>query len=118
MIPAWIDEFSSKLKEIVFFREEDRVLIIPPNQVYSLNETAVKLLKFLFEGGSLSRIIETGGKQVSEDIISFLKDLKEIVEGQFREDNVHATEFEAYKKNFYSYPVLSETNFCNIEKQY
>jgi len=118
LIPAWIDEFSSKLKEIVFFREEDRVLIIPPNQVYSLNETAVKLLKFLFEGGSLSRIIETGGKQVSEDIISFLKDLKEIVEGQFREDNVHATEFEAYKKNFYSYPVLSEfsvTWSCNLD---
>jgi len=118
LIPAWAEDFSRRLKGLVFFREEDRVLIIPPNQVYSLNETAVKLMKHIFDGGGLREIEMKGGERVASDVTNFLRDLKTMIEGKFEETAVVATEFEGYKKNFYTYPVLSEFSItwrCNLD---
>lgn len=118
MIPSWAENFSKRLRSLVYFREEDRVLIIPPNQVYALNETAVKVLKHIFNGGGLKEIEKKGGEKVADDVINFLMDLKEMVEGNFEENSVLATEFKGYRKDFYSYPVLSEFSItwrCNLD---
>ncbi len=118
MIPRWAEEFSSRLKELVYVREEDHVLIIPPNQVYSLNPSGLKILSYLLNGGKLSEIEKIGGERALGDTLNFLQDLKALIEGKFQEDEVRATEFVSYRKNFYSYPVLSEFSLtwrCNLD---
>ncbi len=118
MIPGWVQDFVSKLPRLIYVREEDSVLIVPPNQVYSLNPSGVKLLSFLLRGGSLRDIEAAGGERALNDTLAFLQDLKDLVEGNFREDAVRATEFVPYRKNFYSYPVLSEFSItwrCNLD---
>ncbi len=118
MIPAWAEEFAGKLKDLVFIRSQDMVLIIPPNQVFSLNPTGFKLLSFLMEGGSLEDIEREGGEKALKEALNFLRDLKALVEGSFTEDGASATDFIPYRKDFYTYPVLSEFSVtwrCNLD---
>ncbi len=118
MIPFWVEDFSSKLSDLVFFRKEDRVLIIPPNQVYTVNESGGRLLEYLFSGGNLRRIEKKGGDTVLTNTINFLHEIKQIVEGNFTEEGLRATEFLPFRKNFYTFPVLSEFSItwrCNLD---
>ncbi len=118
MIPPWAEEFAKKLKDLVFIRQKDMVLIIPPNQVFSMNATGFRLLSFLMKGGSLEEVARAGGERALKDALDFLRDLKALVEGDFKEDGAFATDFVPYRKNFYTYPVLSEFSVtwrCNLD---
>lgn len=115
---SWIDDFVSQIKDKIFLREEDRSLIIPPNQVYSLNESALKILKFMFSGGRVEEIIErTSNPEAAKDLQVFFRTLRDMITGQFVEELTPGVEYVSYRKEFYTFPVLSEyavTFRCNL----
>ena len=113
-----LDRLFSGLRERIFIREEDHSLILPPNQVYSLNPTAFRVLDFLQKGGAAARILEAVPR--SETAYSDIEDLLTGIHRLIKGDIDAATpglEFLEFKKEFYTYPVLSEfalTYRCNL----
>lgn len=47
---AWVDELWEKAGSHVILRDEDRVLILPPNRVYHVNSTASRMIHWLMDG--------------------------------------------------------------------
>ncbi len=115
----WVQDFFESIKGRIQVRQEDKVLILPPNQVYSLNDTALKLLLFLMQGGRVEELIERAGgsEKVARDIENFFSALRQLVAGRAEEGPHPAIEYVPYRKEFYTYPVLSEfavTYRCNL----
>ena len=46
-----INEFVARTREVVYLREVDRLLIIRPNKLQHLNESAFEILQSLYEKG-------------------------------------------------------------------
>ncbi|OGF64820.1 MAG: hypothetical protein A2Y62_19455 [Candidatus Fischerbacteria bacterium RBG_13_37_8] len=115
----WIDAFIASIKEYVYLRKEEKLLILLPNQAYQLNDTAVELLSYLFQGNSIISLSEsiTLSEEKINDIYAFMCDLRAMVMGCFRESEQRkAVEYIPYKRYFYTYPILSElalTHACN-----
>jgi hypothetical protein len=55
---AWIPEFIGEVKDYFFPRPEDNLLILRPNKVMNLNETAMRMLRLLFEGINVEELVE------------------------------------------------------------
>jgi hypothetical protein len=51
---AWIDGFYGEMGRYLFLREEDGVVILPPNQVYKANPSGISALISLVESLMLS----------------------------------------------------------------
>ncbi len=71
---AWIEGFWRTIEPWVYAREEDDVIIVPPNRVYKANRTAMDLLAFLKRGGRLADIPDLRSK--ARDIEAFFRDLE------------------------------------------
>ncbi len=115
----WIDDFIKSIKQYICIREEEKLLIILPNQVYLLNDTAIELMLHLLKGNSIESYItlnNLNNKQI-EQIHYFMCDLRSLLKGCFSENQEKKTiEFIPYKRYFYQYPILSEiavTYVCN-----
>ncbi len=107
---GWVYDFWDSVRDYAFVREEDNVLILPPNKVYKTNESGVKILQFLDAGG---RFDAAHGFDESRlrDVTAFFSDIKAICEGR---DVV--TETVAYDFDFTRLPILGEiavTYRCN-----
>ncbi len=117
-----IKEIFYSIKDKVYVREEDNTIIVLPNQVYSLNESGIKIFKFLEKSkGQLEKILEKRKKDEKEkivnDIENFLTSIESLIKEEIREDDSAGIAFEEFKKGFYTYPVLSEfaiTHRCNL----
>ena len=47
---AWVDALWERSGQYIILRDEDNVLILPPNRVYHVNPTASRLIHWLMEG--------------------------------------------------------------------
>lgn len=115
----WIDEFIANVKDYIYVRPEDCMLIKRPNEVQKLNKTAVEILSPLLKGSS---ILELGKKWTpgqQHDVLLFFHALKVQLEGHFDHLVNHpAVEIEHFAMESFSYPVLSElaiTYKCNLK---
>jgi len=70
--PGWIDEFYSAISQYILVRRADQVLILPPNRVYKLNDSAFRILEFLKAGGKISNLKGLDSKRLG-DIITFFR---------------------------------------------
>ncbi len=110
---AWIDDFWKRAGTRVFSREEDGVIILPPNRVYRANPTAASLIAYLRRGGKASRL-RLPSAEAERDVADFFGDLAALYRG---EAAVNGTVSEApYDFSFTKLPVLAEiavTYRCN-----
>ncbi len=111
--PAWIDEFWRDCGQHIFVREEDAVLILPPNRVYKLNPTGARLIAFLKAGGH-SKDFGLPSQEALDDTTAFFNDLACLYRGEAAPfgslETVH------FELNFTSLPILAEvalTYRCN-----
>ena len=52
----WVDEFFREAGGHIFARQEDDVIILPPNQVYKANATGIAIVRHMLDGGSVRTI--------------------------------------------------------------
>jgi len=113
----WIDDFIMSIKDYINVRKEEKLLILLPNQVFQLNETATELLSYLLEGNSIYTLIDFLDENKMEDVQNFMCDLRALLMGCVKEDQERkAIEYIPYRRYFYKYPILSEvaiTYRCN-----
>ena len=112
---SWVYDFWASVRDYVFVREEDRVVILPPNMVYKTNETGVRVLRFLDSGGRFDKRAGFDGEKLG-DIGRFLSDIRDICDGR----DV-PTERIAYDFDFTRLPILGEiavTYRCNNRCQF
>ena len=106
----WVRGFWEALSPYAYAREEDQVVILPPNLVYKTNATGVGLIKYLESGGrfeDLPGFTEERAAQTAEFFLS----LKRAYEGA-----PMALERVPYDFSFTRLPVLGEialTYRCN-----
>lgn len=111
---AFIDEVSGSLRGCILLREEDRVLILPPNRAYKVNETGFKLLKNLLSGVKAETLGIPEGPKL-RDVVSFFHAVKNAADdgGYLSGD---ALDLVPYTFEYTSLPVLGEiavTYRCN-----
>ncbi|HYW84650.1 MAG TPA: hypothetical protein VFB30_15415, partial [Spirochaetia bacterium] len=53
---GWVDEFFREAGDHIFARQEDDVIILPPNQVYKANATGIAIVRHMLAGGSVRTI--------------------------------------------------------------
>jgi radical SAM protein with 4Fe4S-binding SPASM domain len=114
---AWVDTFFEQSKDHMFIREDDNVLILPPNRVYKLIESGLGLLLYLFSGKKIINLdIITDGRR-AEDVHNFFCDLRCFYTGcPELPDKRRAVERVSYDFDFTRLPVLGEiavTYRCN-----
>lgn len=63
---SWVAPFWSALSPYAYAREEDQVLILPPNLVYKTNETGIALIRHLEAGGNFEDIPGWDDKKASQ----------------------------------------------------
>ncbi len=110
---AWIDEFWRRAGPYIFCRDLDQVLILPPNRVYRTNETGIRLLTFLKQGGSILNV-PFPSEQARDDTARFFGDLAALYRGDSPMNGTLSTV--AYDFAFTRLPVLAElavTYRCN-----
>ena len=71
----WVDDFFKKIKAHIFFRELDKVLILPPNKVYKVNETGQRLLTHLLKGAKIRQFPGLAEGERAKQVHEFFCDL-------------------------------------------
>jgi radical SAM protein with 4Fe4S-binding SPASM domain len=112
----WIDDFFQKAGGHIFAREEDGVVILPPNQVYKANATGIAIVRHLLGGGKAARIpgINTDGR--AQQVAAFVSDIRALYLGQPAADGRAPYETVPYSFTYTSLPILGEiavTYRCN-----
>lgn len=112
---SWIYDFWNKLKPYAYAREDDNVVIIPPNLVYKTNSTGIKLIQYIENGGKLSNLPGMNAQKM-EQIKQFFSDICAVYSG-----NSVALQTQPYDFSFTKLPVLGEiavtyrcTNACKF----
>ena len=112
----WIDKFMKRSGPYIFAREEDGVLILPPNRVYKANKTGMQLITILKQGKKIGKLNIPDGL-IAEDINRFFHDLSNLVEDSSPADvSSPAVESVPYSFSFTRLPILGEiavTYRCN-----
>jgi len=116
----WVDDFIESIRPYVRVREEDNLFILMPNQVYRLNLTAVKIMKYLLSGGRIKHIekrISRNEKPFGE-LFNFFCDINAIMRGCLHAGQKRkAVDEVPFETPFSMLPVLSEialTYRCNL----
>ncbi len=113
--PSWenIASFIRATGDLVYLRDVDRIMIIRPNRLYHLNNTAFEILRGLYAGVSPESLINSfsgeysvPGETVYTDIISLLDTINRIINEDFSSsDMIKPVEFDPGRVK---YPVISE----------
>ncbi len=118
----WVDDYVERLREFVFVRPEDNVLIKRPNQAHRMNPAAIRILDRLFnQGESIARIVEeqTDRERVIEDLAIFFRDLRCLLtHGLDERHHSPGVRHVPFDFHFSTYPILSEiavTYRCNLK---
>lgn len=75
---SWINSLYASIQKRLFFRGEDKVLIVPPNQVYRLNDGAIKMLTHLEAGNPIETFPGLRGKERTEETENFFLGIREL----------------------------------------
>jgi radical SAM protein with 4Fe4S-binding SPASM domain len=114
---SWIDHFIKSIKKYIYVRSFDRVLILPPNKVYKLNQTGAALLEALLKGKKISCFHFLEDETKAEQVHNFFCDLKAFFQGcpELPEQR-RAVETTPFGFDFTLLPILGEiavTYRCN-----
>ncbi|MDR1748955.1 MAG: radical SAM protein [Spirochaetaceae bacterium] len=117
---SWIDEFWAQAGNYIFSREEDGVLILPPNRVYRLNAAGADCIRFLKKGGSFGALQKEpgGAKKPSSEQTAQIDRFFMTLAGLYQYD-IHAEaalERVPFDFDFTKLPILGEiavTYRCN-----
>jgi radical SAM protein with 4Fe4S-binding SPASM domain len=117
----WIDGFFREAGSRIFVREEDGVVILPPNQVYKANETGIAIVRHLKAGRPAASIAGIGIPGRAEQVAAFVSELRALSLGEPgpRAASVpgnSAFEPVPYSFEYTSLPILGEiavTYRCN-----
>ncbi len=107
------ESFYRSLGPWLLVREEDAVLIAPPNRVYKLGGSALDLMRWLDAGASIRDLPGLDEKRAAE-LLRFFEELRAVSEGRARAGEGFARV--AYSFDFTRLPVLGEaalTYRCN-----
>lgn len=107
---SWVPAFWASVRDYLFVREEDDVVILPPNLVYKTNATGVRVLKAL-ESDALPELVAGLDASKLADIAAFLGDIRDLCGGKSV-----ATSQVPYGFDFTRLPILGEiavTYRCN-----
>jgi radical SAM protein with 4Fe4S-binding SPASM domain len=113
----WIDRFFARIKDHIYVRSFDRVLILPPNKVYKLNQTGVALLEILIKGKRITQLDFLRDSRKAQEVHNFFCDLKAFYQGcpEWPEQR-RAVETTPFNFNYTTLPILGEiavTYRCN-----
>ena len=107
---SWVADFWESVRNYVFVRDEDEVLILPPNLVYKTNKTGIAVLRWLDARKSLSDLPGMDALRL-KDVESFLGDIRDLCSGK-----PVPTSTIPYDFDFTRLPILGElavTYRCN-----
>lgn len=117
----WIDEYVARLREFIFVREDDCLLIKVPNEAYKLNLSGVRILQRLLGGERAADLWQSygGTDEVRRDLHDFFAGLKRVLEKKLDEQRLPAGVIaRPFRLGFNTLPVLSEialTYACNLD---
>ncbi len=101
----------------MFVRSEDGVLILPPNQVYRLNEGGLRILGHLLAGRPIARFPGIADGERAREVQEFCADLRDFYQGDASGiDDRASVERIPYTFDFTRLPILGEiavTYACN-----
>jgi radical SAM protein with 4Fe4S-binding SPASM domain len=113
----WIDAFWRDMGPFLFLREEDGVVILPPNQVYKANPSGIGVLAHMRRGGRISDLPGLADGERARQVNEFFSDLRDFCAGDTRGmDSRQAVERIPYTFHYTTLPILGEiavTYRCN-----
>jgi radical SAM protein with 4Fe4S-binding SPASM domain len=108
----WIDEFWDRAGRYIFSRPEDGVLILPPNRVYRINESAASLIRYLKNGGRMAekRGISRAADRVHPERLLDIENFFQVLEGlcSYRPEAEAALPRVPFNFDYTRLPVLGE----------
>ncbi len=107
---GWIYDFWAALKPYAYVREEDNVVILPPNLVYKTNKTGVYLVRHIENGGKFSELPDMT-QEKTDQIHDYFMSIRSV----YRQEPV-SLDSVVYDFSFTKLPVLGEiavTYRCN-----
>jgi len=113
---GWVEEFFREAGSHIFAREEDGVIILPPNQVYKANSTGVAIVRHLLEGGRVRDIPGISSDERAQQVAGFVSDIRSLYLGEPAADGRAPYETVPYDFKYTSLPILGEiavTYRCN-----
>ncbi len=120
---SWVPRFMSEVRDYFFAREEDNLLILRPNRVMHLNETATLMLRMLLDGASPEEVVQhfveqrgADRQRVVNDLMAFVSDLRDMTCGVTNIYALRTARTAPFGSQEVRYPVLSEiavTYRCN-----
>ena len=113
---GWIDDFFRQARDHIFAREEDGVVILPPNQVYKSNATGIAIVRHLLAGGKVAAIPGIATEERARQVAGFASDIRALYLGNPAEDGRAPYETIPYTFQYTRLPILGEiavTYRCN-----
>ena len=112
----WIDDFFREAGSHLFAREEDGVVILPPNQVYKANATGISVVLHMLKGGKAARIPGIRQGERAQQVAAFVSDIRALYLGEPAADGRAPYETVPYTFEYTALPILGEiavTYRCN-----
>lgn len=113
---AWIDDFFREAGPHLFAREEDGVIILPPNQVYKANRTGIAVVRHMLAGGRAADIPGITSMERAQQVAAFVRDIRSLYLGEPAADGRAPCETVPYDFQYTKLPILGEiavTYRCN-----
>jgi radical SAM protein with 4Fe4S-binding SPASM domain len=113
---SWIDDFFREARHHIHAREEDGVVILPPNQVYKANATGIAIVRHMLGGGKVADIPGIEQEERAQQVVGFVSDLRALYLGEPAADGKSPFETVPYDFQYTTLPILGEiavTYRCN-----
>jgi len=116
----WVDDYIAHVGKHFEVRREDQLLIVMPNRAVKLNETGLRVLRFLKDGGSIFEVLAKldADQKRRSDLFYFLCDFRSLMTGCLGEGRGRkAVDSSQHVHPFNLLPVLAEaalTYRCNL----
>ncbi|HTP57957.1 MAG TPA: radical SAM protein [Spirochaetia bacterium] len=103
---AWVDRFFQEAGQHIFARQEDDVIILPPNQVYKANATGIAVVRHMLSGGSVRTIPGIEQEDRALQVAEFAFRLRALYLGE--PSSLPPLETVPYSFQFTRLPILGE----------
>ena len=90
----------------IFAREEDGVVILPPNQVYKANATGIAIVRHMIAGGKVKDIPGIAVAERARQVAAFVSSLRALYLGE--PGDAAPLETVPYTFHFTQLPILGE----------
>jgi radical SAM protein with 4Fe4S-binding SPASM domain len=113
---GWIDDFFRETGKHIFAREEDGVIILPPNMVYKANATGIAIVKHMLSRGRVASLPGIAEEERARQVAGFVSDLRALSLGQRSAEGRAPFEMVPYTFHYTKLPILGEiavTYRCN-----